>query len=337
MASITALQLVNRVLRRVQKSTVSDFSEHLGAAVLDLVNAAKNEVLESRIWPFDIRHDGVLTLKGSATLSDVDATNGSAQLGTTSLISYWDLTKTNFGRVDRIVLDSDADFGNTAFRIRSFNTTPSPDELRLDVEWPGTTVTGASATVFSAEYLLPTTVRSVLSVRHQEQDLKLDLIDPSLGFDQLFPRPLDEINDEISWVGIGGQADETVRLGAFGDDSTRTRMVVHPIPESDLVLHYRYVYLHPDLSSTSDTLDDVPPSVQNEIVNEAVGHYLLSPLGGDAEAGQALLRERAASTNRKADAARPDPFRRRTIKPLDTVRGGARHDPFPTPFGESEL
>lgn len=339
MASVDALTLVNRVRRRSQLPTVSAFDAHRSDLVLDLVNESKNAVLEERVWPFDLRHDGVL-VTSPAQSEDTNAwvPNGSTSgsiAGGSSLLS--DVTG---DLVTRIAITDSSDYGSTAFRLVSAETSGSDLNFILETPWPGTTGTVGTRAyqTFSAEYLLPETVRSVLSVRSQEEEIRLAWIDPSLDFPQVIPRPLDEISDDLRWVGVGGFAEGTFDASSQSSaDERKMRMIVYPVPDSALVLHYSYVHRHPDLTSASDTLDDVPSGIVDEIVHDAYARLQMSDAGNDTEAGLRNLSVAKRSRRDKARNDRFDPFRRRAIRPVDGARGLSIRDRLSSPFGESEL
>lgn len=78
MANYTALQLVNRVRRRMHMSDAADLTDRLSLVLLDLVNESMSYILETRSWDFDGRSDGVLVTKAAVTNATTTVTNGSA-------------------------------------------------------------------------------------------------------------------------------------------------------------------------------------------------------------------------------------------------------------------
>src|SRR3990172_12898559 len=64
-SATTALTLVNRLLRRPGFDDISILTEPEGLLGLDLVNQSIRDLLSMRVYPWNVRSDGALNLKGT--------------------------------------------------------------------------------------------------------------------------------------------------------------------------------------------------------------------------------------------------------------------------------
>src|SRR5512139_2564261 len=109
MSTYTALQLVNRVHLRMGGMELADLTTQRAKLLMNLVNEAKDIILESKTWDFDKRTDGVLVVKG--VLDDTGATsvtNASDSYSSTGgAFTCGDFTA-------RLLVTSDANFADVA-------------------------------------------------------------------------------------------------------------------------------------------------------------------------------------------------------------------------------
>lgn len=348
MASVTTVQLFNRVNRymRFGDDVASlEATNVLHNSIIDMLNAAKDEVLEGHNWDFDTRHDGVLLTQAQATTGTVSVTNGSETFTT----STSDVVTADGGSVFRIRITSDASFGDTAFRVIGYTGTGGI----MDAKWPGTTDATATYEIWAAEYLLPTTVKDVLSVRFQEHELELYQLGRNESFHSLVPKLHSEINDNPRIAVIGGAVTGTEATGTtWADDTvwsdsstwadttvsntdTGLSLLVYPVPQSKYRIDYSFATRHPELTATN-SLDAVPPYIVHDIVTTAVSLALASNIGNEPDLAK-LTRQISELRRKRLHALnRPDPHRRTPLRSLDykgSMRTGGPADPrvFHTP------
>lgn len=281
MASVTALELVNRVLRRLRQQAVSSFADDKALVVLDLVNAAKEDVLTARNWSEDIRHDGVLRTNGYTDSTTTAFTNLSASSSVASLSGRvgGSIASPEYAGslITRFVYNGDvtsaneaSDLVGTIWRIKSWLSVGPT--ATMDALWTGPTTSTGKARYFVSEYLLPDTVREIDSITHEHGiELQLDLIDPGATFGQLYPDMAGRFGKpEIA--GVGGYDTNTYNLlgtGDYAQSDPMLRLVLFPVPDDEYRLNYSYYYNHPELSETTDTLNGVKPEVVSSIIEKA--------------------------------------------------------------------
>lgn len=332
--SITALELVNRVLRRMRDETVGNFADDKSQVILDLVNAAKDDVLTSRDWDFDLRHDGVIvTRKTISTESGVLAQHNTTFFDSALNDHVFDPPVTPpslFGDViTRFEYQGDATSSNeesgqvgTIWRMVDF-TTLSIATGALDAEWPGASTSTAKLKFFMAEYLLPDTVRDVVSMTNQNGvPLDLDHVDPGASFDQLIP-DLAERFAAPEMVAVGGFDKPTIER-SVGDDTPKLRVVFFPVPDDEYRINYSYYYNHPDLVETTDTLKGVRPNVIASIVDRATADAVQTV---QHRVRDGVVLEGAADRRlgRKFDSQSLQPAKRNNVRSWESRGGGHRN------------
>lgn len=316
----TALQLINRVRRLHRFGDASDLSDNLSVGLLDRVNNALETVFEERTWQFQIRTDGYIrtnqTYTGTAGLA---VTHNSA--GFTIAPNPVDSADQNpfaDDRVMEIVADSDTNFGGTAFTVDRGLSNAGFTGF-FDENFPGTS--GApSFIVFVHKFLLPTTVRSVLSVKHQEQPVKLFFAEEFLDYDRVFPRPWD-FRDDPHFVIVGGWAkssrDTPTNSGANVEG---VKMIVHPVPDTEKVINYSYIFREPTLVSATDSTSIIPESILSIVVDLAYARSLQGGIGNDPTTGFAMERRVLQDVVRKYAAQRADSYATNAVRSRDHVR-----------------
>lgn len=277
MASVTALQLVNRVMlnrRQPEITTISSTApEH--AVTLNAINAAKNDILESRDWEFNLRRSQIVLrarIAGTIVSSGSDA---SVLLFTqsgavTALESDW-----INDYVCRLVAESSTDYSNTATRVDSIRTPVIPQNVVVDAPYTAAEVEpaiGGTGYMIRGEYMLPDTVRAVVRASYQERNLSLTQADPWSQYEELFPRPHWEYGPPET-IAVGGYDIPTYDNGSGGETppEPKLRMAVYPVPDDDYIVDYSYIYRHPELTADADVLEGVPESVVGQIVWRATG------------------------------------------------------------------
>lgn len=315
MPTTTALVLVQRVARRLRKGAVSDFSGDLGAVLLDLVNSAQREVLETAEWDFLTRHDGELVVVPrteytgtfTATINSATVTN----VGQSNHSTYYGAFRS------RLVLTEHTTHGNTSFAITTATHPAADDVYTLETAFPGASGSGLNGTIFVIDYQLPTTVRDVLSVRHEDDDIKVSFADRTETFDRYIPSAHLEDSDSPDLVIVGGSVEATVTTGT---PTTKLGLMVWPIPTVAYVLSYSYRYLHPGHSATTDTLD-APDFIADLIVDKACALAYRSAVANDPEMADSLESDIARRFQRHLTHNSPQPQRRRILRSHDQAAG----------------
>lgn len=272
MAYPTAIELVNRVLTRLRGETVSSFGDKRSTAVLEYVNAAKDDVLSGRDWKDDIRHDGVLLTRAAISSSSVEFITETAFMQDAALFGKMsDFSTDVIARVEYTGdTDSNKSVGNlagTVWRVPYLFDFSSKAVGAVDANWPGATTSTATGKHFVAEYMLPDTVREVVSITHTNgAALKLRHVDPGATFDSWFPDLTDRYASP-EYAAVGG-FDHPTSTSASVTLDPLLRLILFPIPDDVYRLNYSYYYSHPTLVNSTDVLE-VSPEVASHIVAKA--------------------------------------------------------------------
>jgi hypothetical protein len=316
----TAINLVNRLRRRHRIDDVSGIAgdDPLTMALLDCVNESARDVLSERMWPWNVRSDGVLVTSASRTGTDASVINGQVAFGVTSFAGTE--AEVSADRQARIVITDDATYPGTSFRITAAAKTGSQLLGTLETAWPGTTNGGAADyRTFVAEYALPDTVQKVLSVRHQETPMRLIEVPPHATFDEVVPRPHDVVSADPEFVAIGGMMTPTTTSAVL---APKLRLILWPVPSTALVLHYSYYARPAAMAAATDRLE-IPDEVLDVVLDHAFARSNMTAVGNDASMGRAGMVEAMGSAMRKHVASTVDPSRPRSLSSHDrTVRPG---------------
>jgi hypothetical protein len=319
MASVTSLELLNRVrlFRRQPTTTVIDTPED--TVTLNAINMAIEDVLSTKRWEFDLRHDGQLALKGRVDGATLQTTAGSTAATVRLLAGLTDAHV--FGDyVVRVFLDGNADYGNTAFRIEKSGSAiaATASSVVLNVVFPDT-LPATDAELHYSEYILPDTVGEIVRATYQEESLEVRQVDPVVRYTELFPNP-NESTGPPEVVAIGGFDIKTYFSGG-GTPAPALRLAVWPIPDEDYVINYSYYYRHPELLGASAALVGVPTSVVNDIVLQATSTVMMTwDQNYAASHFTDLSRQQAAAKHLAYGGSKA---RRRTIGSFERGRGSA--------------
>lgn len=320
MASVTGLQLVNRVLAFRRKAAVSAYAatnpEHF--VILNALNMAKENILGTRRWEFDLRHDGQLVTKAStlsrSIASTITTTAGSA-IASIELPTLTAADEIAGDWVARIVPTENSDYSETAFRVLrgAFVTTTATVTLPVNVP---VSIAAGEADVFWCEYLLPDTVQEVVRASYEQTGLSLEQLDPTVEFDELIPSPRRE-KGEPRVLSIGG-----FDIGTYDSSGSapapKLRAIVWPVPDDEYVITYSYYRRHPDLENGDSTLDGIPPSIVNDIVTEAIAMTKMAIDGDYAAAHFSDMAQSQAAAKHSAYSGSSG--RRHTIRSWDSGR-----------------
>jgi len=262
--SLSALQLVNRVRRRMRHDDVTAIAQLRDLATLDAVNRAMRDVLMGNVWEDDKRHTQI-ALKARKTGVSVTFNSGAS----TGVVSFSGaVTSDVIGDfILRVVPLGSTQYANTAIRALTA-TAPSSDVSVVTLPFTvSENIAVTAGELFYSEYMLPDTVRSVLTVTHQDQDLSLEQVGSTVEFSELYPRQQIEYGEPKS-VSVGGLDTPTYNPSNAAPDPG-LRMIVWPPPDDEYVLDVEYLYRHPELASATDTLEGVSDVVVDSIVDLA--------------------------------------------------------------------
>lgn len=320
MSSVTALELINRVMGFRRQPAISSFQstdpEHV--VTLNALNMAKESILGTRRWEFDLRHDGQLITRASTDSRSVDVTftslggTNTAGLVLTGLTAGDELVG---DWVSRITPTESTTYSSTAFRIISASYGGPGATATLPVNYPDA-VNGIEANIFWSEYLLPDTVREVVRASYEQEEVRLDQLSPTTTFDEYFPS-LGYDTGEPRVLAVGGFDIPTYTSGDT-EPSPKLRAVVWPVPDDEYVLTYSYYYAHPEFTDGDSTLTGVPAWVVNNIVWEALAVMKMAWDGDYTAAHFSDMAQAQATANHVAYGG--SKARRHTVRSWDTGR-----------------
>lgn len=345
MASRTALALVQGVMGKLRDERVSAFPSPIAEpteTILDLVNNAKEEVLEDRVWSFDIYDD-----KKFVFLAKQSGTGGFAtDASTTFLIQLGSFTLDLFvGTVTPIrlrIVCSNGDTPNTSYIVRKA-VIAAGITLTLASEYMGGDDAGSAEwETHCNEALLPSDVRKLVWASHQETPLALRGMPDFFHFDARFPRPQDHASDQPSLY-VSGRSfqntwsdDATVSSSSGAADTTAFGIQIFPVPVTRQVIDYAYVKRHSRLSDGSDTVSGVPDRVLDLIEWKACVHALYSQKDSDYVHARNLDSKVERDIRRAHGAISPTPSVRQVPVPFGSTRRSYFHrryldEEVPTP------
>jgi len=312
--------MVNAVRGKLREERIAAISTQdlLTTEIIDLINDAGSEILEGNDWEFDVRHDGKLWFPASQSGTDagVNATTiiddsasawlfYSADSATGKVFddaAAIDLAgfRCSGNRLSaRVVLTSLA-FGNTSWIITEVNHAATALVLTLSTGLKMDQVAAGSDTwtTYANELVLPATVKDVLSVRNEEEPIRLEFINRDMQFDRCVPRATDSYSNVPEVIYIGGTVTSTIRSSTTVWDSisnvaavTGTGCMVWPIPSADITLEYSYRVQHSDLSAATDTWTGVPDHIIHTIELRAFQSALESGIQNDPDLAGRIERQ----------------------------------------------
>jgi hypothetical protein len=320
MPTTTALVMVNRMnslLRKGGPSSLSSVTTDPGAVYLVLLNAAKNEIFTFD-WDSDKRHDGELvTVARRSYTGTFTATNASTTVTNVAQNHYASF----YGSFrSRLVLTEDATAGGTSYAITTATHPAADDVYTLETAFHGTGGSGLNGFVYVVDYQLPATVKDVLSVRHEEDEVKLGFVDRTHTFDRLEPAAHDVQSDSPEIVYVGGTVEATVTSGT---PTNALGLMVWPVPTAAYLLSYSYRYLHPQLAATTDVLD-APEALVDLVVDRAVAKAYRSAVANDPEMADRIDVDVARRIALLQKVNSPAPARRSVLKSHDHVGGATQ-------------
>jgi hypothetical protein len=273
MSSVTALELVNRVRLFRRQPTVAAISGPEDTMTLNVINMAIEDVLSTKRWEFDLRHDGALTTRPLVDGASFISVEGSPAGQVTVAAGITDLSVSG-DLVMRVWRDGASESPNTSLRVvNSASVTGGVSSILVfGSDLPDSETSDAQ--LHYSEYILPDTVRDVVRVAYEEENLELMQVDPTVRYDEIFPNANDRTGSpEV--VAVGGYDIPTYLAGSDAPDPG-LRFAVWPVPDDRYVIRYSYYYRHPELAAANDTLDGVPSAVTNDIVMRAASTMMMA-------------------------------------------------------------
>jgi hypothetical protein len=318
----SALVLINRLRAKAREEQVTAFatSDDLHIALLSELNQAIRIVLEERTWNFQVRSDGTLKTKTGY----VDTTQDVSVLGAIFTIPLSAATQS----------DLSGDF------ITSFQITGSPTHANTVFDFIGCSTDAVSSTTGRTsfappavlgfeitegftlahyQFALPATVRSILEIWHQEENIEI-FQEHESDFRTLIPRPFEDYGSMPRVAFIGGTGNVTSSNTTSGTPTGAVRNLIKlwPIPGTEELLNYRYVYRQADLSAETDSVDGVPQTVEDLIIQLAYARQLQS-IQADPTRGLQMEAAAMREIELKHRNNRMDPNRTRRLESLDDI------------------
>ena len=223
----------------------------------------------------------------------------------------------------RIIPTGDTDYSDSSFRVISAAPSFATASVNLPFAMPKAFSAVTCDLVYS-EYLLPDTVREVVRANHEQEELSLDQIDPTVRFDELYPSYSYEKGLPRSFS-VGGFDTETYDVAVSKDP--KLRAIVWPIPDDEYVISYSYYRRHPELETGTDELVGVPSDVVNDIVFQATSVMSMAWDANFEAAHFSDMAQQSASVKHKLYSG--SSARRHTVGSWDSGLSGMGTEGFP--------
>ncbi len=164
--------------------------------------------------------------------------------------------------------------------------------------------------IFANQRRLPSTVAQVLSVRHEEQPLRLEFVDRHYDFDRWIPRSFDVFHDRPQEVYVGGTVSDTA-TSTTASVNRGMGMMIWPPNTSDISLDFSYAYRYADLSDATDEWPGVTEEVADLVVDRAFLYCLTSNIQNDPQRAREVRVDLRIDLATAKSNDRSDPNRRR--------------------------
>lgn len=335
MGSITALDLVNRVRTRLRVGQVGSIVDKNSFGIVEFLNDAISDVVTTKDWKFDLRHDGLLLTKGISEelRMGLDAGVERALILETDPVEIARLMDWTRGdcvtrmAIGRRNINTGHPYGERGFRMPWAVFSSAIQYLSMNTRWPGDTGT-YFGNLFSCEYLLDESVRKVVNVYCEQEPVRIREIDPGATWYSLFGNRSFSVGP-VEWVGYGGTdvaSYEAPSVQSHGSPAARAnRLIVYPIPEAEYCLRYSYYIKHPRLEEDTDSLYGVPEHVVDDIVRLAHA-AAVSGFDRDVDGGMRLSDSAMEKSQEKYQSEHPMPAMRRT---MGSFSSGAKYPSAP--------
>ena len=314
----TLLTMVNdlRVMLREERVTIISDTDELTQVLVSLINRAVCDVLESRVWSFDKRDDGVALFRGLLTGTDVAVISENPVFIESSADAIAFFSSNTLGVRFRVTDDT----AHPGLSYSANTAVVAGPTLGLNVTpvWSGETPIASSTStweLYATDTMLPVTVRKVMSVRDEEQPIQLYFTEDEIFLDRAWPRATDTTGDPEAVV-IGGTMTTSFQTLVHDTGETGMRMRVFPVPTSDSIIYYRYVYRHAAMEDAEDTLTGVPDHFISLISDKAFHYCLIGNVEADPTRAAQVIRQYRIDLELAGRQDRTAPNRRRVMRPI---------------------
>ena len=317
---MSLLQSVNRMKLMLREDQIAAISAELQTQTLvDLLNMAADEHLNSHEWSFLVRHDAQAWFPAlrTETTGALPVNNSTTLLLNQSAANSWDATDvskfTAYSQTGRLLVRVKVTGGSTtpetSYPVDTLAaTTGFPAVLRSEFRGDSTATATAGFELYSNEFALPTSVRRVLSVRHQETPIRLEFVDKGEGLDRHVPRVTDHSSSQAEVAYVGGLVTGTGATTA--DQATGLGLMIWPLPSADMLVDYSYVYRFAELSADADEWTGVPLEHVRLIESMAFEKALDSNIEDDPSRASRLRGKNEQTRTRLVNADHKAPVRR---------------------------
>jgi hypothetical protein len=326
----TLLEMVNqlRVLLREEQVSAISTTDDYTQLLIKVINRSAKSVLESRVWSFDKRFDGIAVFPGAISGSDTVVYNElspSIVLVDSSTSDIMDSMFSPNALSVRFRLTDDTDRPELSYSVVSSFYPFGTNNLAISPDWQGESSISRTATYsfYVTDRVLPSTVRKVLSVRDEEQPRQLIFTEDEIFSDRANPKPDDEQGDS-DFVIVGGTTTASFDRNLDTTGAVGMRMRLASVPTDDTMLFYTYVYRHPEMSVATDTLTAVPDYVIGLIIDEAFKYCLSSNIESDPERASVASSQLTLDVGIAGQEDRNSPNRRRVLRTQRTRRASTR-------------
>lgn len=341
MASRTALVLVNGVIGKLREERVSALpsSGDPTETLLEFVNDAMSDVLESRTWTFDVYDDGKFIFPAATTGDSATTTANSTSM--TVPDSESPTNGDTEGPINHFVgpyrtklrITDDTNFTNTYFNVRKVEDAGGGSmTFTLSNEFPGDTDAGSAAwETVCYEHVLPSTARKLIWASHQENPVALVGEQRNFEFDAMYPLPPRYQTSRPCLYVTGRSIQNTwtddatyASLITGAADTTGIGVAIWPVPSSKVIIDYAYVKQHSRLTDDSDTISGVPERILDLIEWKATVKGLYSLMQNDPAHARVLDARVEADIAKFHASHNPGPLVRRVPRPFGSAGAPSR-------------
>lgn len=310
----TLLDMTNdlRALLREEPVTLISATDVLTQTLVRVLNKAARKVLAGGEWPaFEVRDNGTITYAAPIESTESILGNGDTAIGFPATA---DEHSTITGQPTRMLVTNASGVVNTSYRITSASNAGGTELATINPGFLGSSMVLASLKLFANERRLPSTVRQVLSVRYEERPLDLVFVERHIHLDSIVPRDFDSFQDPTT-VYVGGIVTDTYDSDVATSGTAGMGMTIWPPPDAAKELKYSYVYTPPAMADATDTLEGVPETVTDLVVDNALEMCFLSNIENDPDRAILARRFNEIDAKKAQRAMRADPNRRRIPRP----------------------
>jgi len=333
------LEMINAVRGKLREERIASISttDLLTTEIIGLINDAGSEILEGNDWEFDVRHDGMIWFPSSQTGTVATFTNTSIVENATTLSVLYsndnasgeifedtdaiDLAgyRCSGNRLRARIIFGDSPKGNTSWILTNVDKAALGFLLTVGTRFRMPITTAPVWKTYANEYVLPTNVKDVLSIRNEEEPVALEFSNREIDFDNHIPRSTDTFGSLPEIAIVGGTITSTARTSVASswinisdaEAVTGPGLMIWPIPDADVHLQYSYRVQHADLAAATDEWDGVPANILHAIEWKAFQFALESGIQNDPDTARQVEAKVARRINSAMGKQSRQPNRRR--------------------------